>query len=182
MMELKHSYDEYPATGEQMKQFAETLYSRVPTFMGRPFRPPEHIYYLYDAGIGADRLFQAAHSYNAVMRYNASRGNERWTIFGMHEQGQPYVVVAGNSPSNTLLHEAIHYNGVHSETMTRMLTAAYYRRAAFNIGLMRQPVKYEMMPVTDMELNGILAELRLSKPHGNEKVQLVHLKYVPPAR
>lgn len=165
-----------------MKQYAETLYSRVPMFLGRPFKPPEHIYYLYNADIGAERLYQAAHSYNAALRYNAAKGGDRWVIYGMHEQHQPYIVVAGNSPSDTLLHEAIHYNGVHNEATTRILTAAYYRRAAFNLGLMTQPVHYESVPVSDMELDGILAELRLSKPLGGEAVQLVHLKYVPPAR
>lgn len=165
-----------------MKQYAETMYSRVPLFLGRRFQPPEHIYYLYNSDIGAERLYQAAaHDYNAAMRYNAAKGGERWVIYGMHEQSQPYVVVAGNSPSNTLLHEAIHYNGVHNEQTTRLLTAAYYRRAAFNIGLMTQPVNYEIMPVTRMEMDGILAELRLSKPEGPEAVQLVHLKYHPAA-
>lgn len=168
-----------PGNADAMKAYFEELYSRVPFFLGRPFRPPQEIYYLSNAEIGADRLYQAVHNLNMQVRFNAAAGvQQRFTIFGIHNQGLP-VVIAGNSPSNTPLHEAIHYNGVHDETLTRFLTSIYYRRAAFNVGLLRQPVKYEAVPVRSDELDGILSELRLHRPP-NANVELVHLRYVPP--
>lgn len=182
MVHLK--YDATPANdAERMKAFIEDVYSRVPLFLGRPFVPPQEIYYLSNSDIGADRLYQITHNFNAQMRFSAqmrysAAGGPKYIIYGMHDVGAPYIVISGAPKSNTALHEAIHYNGVHDERLTRWLTSVYYRRAAFNLGLLRRPVKYEMVPVSGMELDGILAELRLHKPP-NSHVELVHLKYIP---
>ncbi len=147
------------------REQVEDLYGRMPML-----RPPPEIYYLSNADISAARLYEAAHAAN-LQRLD-------YTIRGMYQTGQPYIVVAGNAAPTTWIHEAVHFNGVQSEVETRVLTQLLYRRARWNLGVLRRPVRYSEAPVAPDQVRHVLAELHLDNPNrGN--VELIHLVYVP---
>ena len=150
------------------KEGIEDLYSRVPVV-----RPPKVIYYLKGAYVEADRLYDATHSYNAALQQAA------YTVYGMQVWDTPYIMVAGNAPPTTPLHEAIHYSGVKNEAMTRRLTAFLMARSNLNLGLRRRQVHYMETPVDPAMRERILHDLHLSNPSG-ENFDLVRLEYVPP--
>lgn len=151
------------------KEEVESLYSRVPIL-----RPPPSVFVLQNASVGADYLYDATHKLNAIAR------EERWHILGFHEMGTPFILVAGDAPPLTALHEAVHYNGVRNEQATRAIARALYARSRFNLGLRSRPVSYSAMPVDTSERDSFLRSMRLSTAPGETReVELLHLVYTP---
>jgi len=151
------------------KEEVEDLYARVPFL-----RPPPNVWVLRNAVIDAQRLYDATHRLNSVARDQAMN----YKIYGMHQMGTEFVLLAGDSPDTTVLHEAIHYNGVSSEPLTRALTRVVSARAKFNLGVRRRPVTYQPAPVDASARSALLDSMRLGNPSGRD-VDLVHLVYTP---
>ncbi len=149
-----------PVTREEIESF----YSRVPLLL----KPPPTVLVIKNATIGAERLYQAAHTLNA----------ERWHIFGLHRMGTDTIVVAGDAGASTPVHEAVHFNGVRSEFATRLITRLLQARMNFNLGILRAPVHYHEEPLGPDETARILHDLNLSNPTGGN-VQMVRLVYTP---
>lgn len=145
------------------KEEIESYYSRAPFL-----RPPPEILLIKNASIGAERLHHVAHALNS----------ERWNILGMHQMGTDYIVVAGNAKESTPIHEAVHYQGVRNEMVTRVVTRILQTRMHFNLGLLRRPVHYEEVPIPPDQTAHILHSLNLENPSG-EQVHLVRLVYQP---
>ncbi len=145
------------------KEEIESYYSRAPLL-----RPPPEILLIKNASIGANQLYEASHAMNS----------ERWNIFGMHQMGTDYIVVAGNAKDSTPIHEAVHYQGIRNEMVTRFMTRLLQTRMQFNLGLLRRPVHYEEVPVPPEQTAQILHDLHLENPSG-EAVHLVRLVYQP---
>jgi hypothetical protein len=148
------------------KEQIEGLFSRVPVL-----RPPPSVFILGNADIGAERLYDSVHRFNTTVR-------ERWHILGMHERGTPFVLIAGDAPELTAIHEAVHYNGVANERATRIISRALYARSQLNLGLRVRPVTYSVAPVGPAEEASFLRSMRLENPSGGN-VELVHLVYTP---
>ena len=145
------------------KEEIEGYYSRAPLLS-----PPPQILLIKNASIGAERLYHATHALNS----------ERWNILGMHQMGTDSIVIAGNAKESTPIHEAVHYQGVRNEVVTRFITRVLQTRMQFNLGLLRRPVHYEEEPVPPAETAQILHDLHLDNPSG-ESVHLVRLVYRP---
>jgi hypothetical protein len=152
------------------KEQIESLYSRVPLL-----RPPPSVFILANADVGAQNLYDATHRLNAIARNQAA---EEYHILGMHSMGSPSILIAGDAPEMTALHEAVHYQGIRSEPATRVITKALYARSKFNLGLRARPVSYNAVPVDGAERDAFLKSMRLTNPSG-QNVELVHLSYVP---
>ena len=144
----------------------EDIYSRVPLV-----RPPRDIYVLKNATVGADRLYEATHHFNAVLR----EGN--YKIFGMTRPNSGWFLMAADGRPSTPIHEALHLMGVHSEGMAHRMSSVLEARANMNMGLVRRQVHYSEVPVTPQERQRILSEMNLQGDVGN--VQMVHLTYAP---
>lgn len=147
----------------------QELYARVPFLT-----PPPNVYVLENAVIDAARLYDATHRLNAVARDQAVQ----YRIFGMHQMNTDFVLLAGDAPQTTALHEGIHYNGVSSEPLTRAITRAVYARTKLSLGLRRRPVNYQPTPVDAAERSTFLHSMRLDGPRTSD-VDLIHLVYTP---
>ena len=149
----------------------ESLYSRLPMLP-----PPPNIFSLQNADIGAERLYHAVHQLNRV----ATDLQTRYRVLGMHQMGTDFILLAGDSPESTVVHEAVHHAGVRSEPATYAITRVLMARARFNMGLRRRPVSYAQVPVSAAERDGFLRSMRLSAAPGESRnVDLVHLVYQP---
>ncbi|MBF6555480.1 MAG: hypothetical protein IVW52_04810 [Acidimicrobiales bacterium] len=154
------------------KEQIEDLYSRLPVLP-----PPPNIFELAGGDIGAERLYHAVHQLNRV----ATDRQSRFRVLGMHEMGTDFVLLAGDSPESTVVHEAVHHAGVRSEPATYAITRVLMARARFNLGLRRRPVTYSQVPVAPAERDGLLRSMRLSLAPGEPRhAELIHYVYVPP--
>ncbi len=154
------------------KDQIEALYSRVPML-----RPPPSVFVLANADMGAQNLYDATHRLNAMAR---DQVEEKYHILGMTQMGSPSILIAGDAPEMTALHEAVHFNGVRSEPATRAIARVLYARTKYNLGLRSRPVSYNAVPVGGGERDAFLKSMRLSAAPGDaQNVELIHLQYVP---
>ncbi len=150
----------------------EALYSRLPML-----RPPPSVFVLANADMGAQNLYDATHRLNAMAR---DQVEEKYHILGMHQMGSPSILIAGDAPEMTALHEAVHFQGIRSEPATRVITKALYARSKFNLGLRSRPVSYNAVPVEGTERDAFLKSMHLSATPGDARnVELIHLQYAP---
>jgi len=104
----------------------------------------------------------------------------RYKILGIHQTGTPFVLLAGDAPESTAIHEAVHYAGVSSEPLTRVITRGLQLRASTSLGILRRDVRYDEAQVTQAETAAFLQSMRLSAVPGDARqVELIHLVYTP---
>jgi len=154
------------------KEQIESVYSRIP-FLPRP----ANVFVLENADVGAENLYDSVHRLNAIARQETV---EKYHILGMTPIGQGFVLVAGDAPSLTVVHEGVHAAGVRNEQATRLISRALYARAQTNLGLMVKPVRYEAVPVAPAERDGFLRTMHLNVAPGQAgEIELLHLVYTP---
>lgn len=137
------------------------------TLSRAPFiQPPKHIYNVNSGYITSPIFFDKVAS-------------DPFEVLGMTKKQSDKIVITNHSNENTLLHEALHYNGVKKEVTVRPLAWLADMRTKLSLGLLGKRVHYEEVPVSREEKIAFLKEHHLrTADFPVEKLQLQHLVLV----
>lgn len=139
----------------------QQLYSRTPLI-----KPPQDVYILDKGTVRSDRFFDLG------MFHQESK----WIVRGMTPSDKSEAIFTRDSTDRTVLHEALHSNGIGSELFVRPLAMMAEIRARFNLGILRKDIQYEEVPMSKEEKFAYLKSRGIEPSQNYPDVPIYHYK------